>query len=519
MRLSLLNRRLALALSLMAAACKKDAPIPAGREPAPAAAAETIPVRAYPHARWRLANSSELDHVVLWASQILIRYEGANPDPAFAMADWHSRSSGGQRSRAEALKLARALREQAAKEPARFAELASRHSEEVTAPSLGGSIGGISASQLVFWPTVLDALAATRAGEVSEVVETLYGFHILLRRAPPPEDTVSGAHLVIAHQEAGWIQILGRKEAPKRSRDEALALAKQLYEKAKEKPEEFAALVEQYSDHRDAERGGDMGTWSTREPTFYPREVEILGGLPVGGVAAPVDSPVGFQVIQRTPNRSRERYAMDEIRLFFDPTRFAPDPSSQAAVSAKATEVALKLRTAPSRFDGFRKELCCSYSEQWEDGRGSPAVTDALSRLKPGQIAPEPIKTELSYVIAKRVEPPARDPVSVRFDLPEPSAPDVNALIRSHDNNFLREELGRVGDEVLAQMRLSEEAARRVTDLHGAERFKSMDTPELRSEAFTRLLSDVKQALPPDMYPLYLKLVDAHFAGVLLASQ
>jgi hypothetical protein len=204
--------------------------------------------------------------------------------------------------------------------------------------------------------------------------------------------------------------------------------------------------------------------------------------------------------------------------LFFDPSHSAPDASSPAAVLEKATELSKQLLAAPSRFDSLRKKLCCSYSEQWDEGRGSPAVTDALSRIKPRQIAREPVRSELSYVIAKRVDPPARAPASPSFDLPAPDAPDIVALVRARDDTFLRDEFRQVGEEVLGQMSLSEAAAQQVAALHGAGRFEALGTPELRSEAFAKLLSDVQQALGLD-YPRYRALVDAHFARVLLAGQ
>lgn len=512
--------RLLLIASLSSVSCQRGAPIIGGRVPAEPAASMSPTVSSYPRARWRLAAPEELDQVILWVSQILIRHDQSDPDPAFQPADWHSESPRPKRSRVEALVLARELREQASKDPAHFAALASSHSEDVATRSQAGSLGGIRASQLLLWPTVLDALAATPIGHVSEVVETSYGFHILQRRAPPPESTVSGAHIVIGHQAAGWVRILGRGEAPLRSRDEALALANQLYEQAKRKPPEFSALVAQYSEHRDAAHGGDMGTWSIREPSFYPRELEVLAGLAVGETAPPLDSPVGFQIIQRTPNRARGRFAVDEIRLFFDPARSAPDPTSPALVLEQASQLSAALRADPSRFYDIRKDLCCRYSEQWEEGRGSPTLTDALSRLQLGQITSEPIQTELSYVIAKRLDPPKRWPASVRFDLPQPSAPDVTAWLQAHDDTAFRDELGRLGEEVLNQVALSESEARQVRDLHREPgRFDRLGSPDLRSAAFQQLLERVQHVLEPDAYACYLALLDAHFTTLVLGGR
>lgn len=523
MQLSLLNRTALFSLLLTFAGCKEEVQVDRSTgalEPAQRAQSEGVTVTPYPRARWRLVNPIELDHVVLWVSQIVVRHGESNTDPAFAMADWHSGSPGGQRSRAEAFAIAQELHAQVANAPGRFAELARLHSEDAATQALGGSLGGITASQLGFWGNVLDALAATPPGQISRVVETPYGFHILQRRPAPPEDTVSGAHVVISHAEAGWIKILGKTgEGSERSRADALALATQLYEKARENPDEFDELVERHSEHRDASRGGDMGTWSTREPTFYPREVEILAGLAVGEVAPPVDSPVGFQIIRRVPNRPRERLAMAPIRLSFDPLRQAPDPAARASVLAQAMELSQLLRTAPSRFAELQAEICCLYPEHWLEGRGSPALTTALSRLEPGQIADEPILSEHSYVIPKRIEPPAQRPVATRYDLPDPDAPDILSLVGGRDGAFLRDELRSLGEEVIAGLPLPEPTAKQVTDLHGSSaRFQGLETPESRVAAFNTLMNDVKGLLGPETYPRYLALVAAHFEGVLLKT-
>jgi hypothetical protein len=349
------------------------------------------------------------------------------------------------------------------------------------------------------------------------VVETRYGFHVLQLRPPPPPQTVSGAHIVIAHDEAGWIRVIGRAEAPSRSRAEALALANELYERARRQPAAFSQLVEQYSEHGDAARGGDMGTWSTLEPSFFPREVEILAKLAVGEVAPPLDSPVGFQIIQRTPNRERELLAMDSIRLPFDPARFAPDPLAKPVVQTKATELVRLLREEPSRFLELKKGNCCDYVEQWQEGRSYPTLTTALLSLRVGEVASEPIESLGTYVIAKRVPPQPRAAAIITNELPSPEAPDIIAFLRSRDAAFVRNELQKLGDEVSATLSLSEAAAAEVRRLHRAETlFAQLGTSDSRVEAFKLLLGDVERVLDSTTYTNYLTLVNAHFERVLL---
>jgi hypothetical protein len=211
---------------------------------------------------------------------------------------------------------------------------------------------------------------------------------------------------------------------------------------------------------------------------------------------------------------------MEQVRLFFDPTRFAPDPAAKASVLAKATEYALELRRSPARFAELSQLSCCEYPETWVDGRGSPPLTNALSRLQPGEIASEPIQSEYSYVIPKRIEPPPSQPIVASYELPEPRVPDIQAVVGARDNAFLRTHLQSIGDEVLAADIWPKEVASRLATLHRSDqRFPAAGSPEVRLEAFRALLEEVKSLTGPSTYPRYVDLVNAHFERLLRPPQ
>ena len=69
------------------------------------------------------------------------------------------------------------------------------------------------------------------------------------------------------------------------------------------------ARVQVVLEHRDLSRDGDLGTWSSREASPFPREIERLQGLRVGEIAPPIDSPYGFQILLRTSVAERPLYA------------------------------------------------------------------------------------------------------------------------------------------------------------------------------------------------------------------
>jgi hypothetical protein len=225
---------------------------------------------------------------------------------------------------------------------------------------------------LSFTPAVLDAVATLRPTETSKVVETDQGFEILRRLEPPELQLLSGARIVIGYVGADRLEFLGGPRAT-RTRDEAFALASTVARELQNNPERFRDYVLRYSEHPDAARGGDFGTWSSREPTELARELVVLQGLDTGRVAPPLDSPVGFEVIQRTKNVPRVRYAMTAIKMAFDLQTPEGEPGSKEKVYEEISELSQQLNREPSRFDEFRDGYCCSRVEVWRNCSGPRA--------------------------------------------------------------------------------------------------------------------------------------------------
>ena len=101
------------------------------------------------------------------ASHILIQYKGSMRAGADVT-----------RSKDEARKLAEKLVADAKKPDADFAALAAEHSDGPSGPK-GGSLGTFERGQMV--PAFDDAVFPLKPGQVSGVVETDFGFHVILR--------------------------------------------------------------------------------------------------------------------------------------------------------------------------------------------------------------------------------------------------------------------------------------------------------------------------------------------------
>jgi len=99
------------------------------------------------------------------ASHVLIGYQGAT-------------RSGATRSKAEARKLAEQIARQA-KGGGDFAKLAEQHSDDKGSKARGGNLGSFERRRMV--KPFSDAAFALKPGQVSGVVESPFGFHIIKR--------------------------------------------------------------------------------------------------------------------------------------------------------------------------------------------------------------------------------------------------------------------------------------------------------------------------------------------------
>jgi hypothetical protein len=377
----------------------------------------------YPIARWRLAMFEELDRTPLWIGHIAIRHSQSQPE-AFRPFGWSPDSPPPNRSVAEAWALAEKVAALAAAAPNDFEELARKYSEDLVSKDDGGMLGGVRASQLVS-SGFLDVLAALKPGEVSKPFRTPYGFQILKRYAPPPEEKVAGERIVIGYRSAVSLAV-----EPQRSRAEALLLAKDVAEQALKGAQDFGTLVERYSESADKSQHGDIGVYSTRDPGYMPVEVQRLARLKVGEVTGPIDGPAGFEILRRVPVTPRTEYAMAMIELGFELDPAARE-ASQASALGKAEAMRRVLEAEPERFEEFQTNHCCERIDRWTRGRGDPTLADALDAIPVGTIAERPLLFKDRYLLVKRLDPSALPPEKPRLsELPNPSEPDYEALLR-----------------------------------------------------------------------------------------
>jgi peptidyl-prolyl cis-trans isomerase SurA len=158
----------------------------------------------------------------------------------------------------------------------------------------GGAMGWREVNRL---PSIfVDALKSLRTGDVSPVLRSPNGFHIVRVNDRRGQD----APLIVTQMHARHIliktsEIVSEKEARER------------LDKLKERLDnnaDFAELARLQSEDSSASRGGDLG-WLSPGDTV-PEFEKAMMALNTGEISAPVKTPFGWHVIQVIERRSQD---------------------------------------------------------------------------------------------------------------------------------------------------------------------------------------------------------------------
>ncbi len=209
------------------------------------------------------------------AQHILVQWKGATGAPDSV-----------QRTREEALTRAERILAEVRSPEASFPVAARAYSEDAMSAPIGGYVGTFVRGKMD--PRFEEAAFALQEGQISDIVETPFGFHIIRRI---PDTTIRVAHILVTF--AGVGQMIEKQ----RSQDEALKRALDAAFRAKQ-GEDFATLVQEYSDDTSsAKRGGVLPP--LRAGQTAPEFEDAAFRLRPGEVSDAVETEFGFHVIKR----------------------------------------------------------------------------------------------------------------------------------------------------------------------------------------------------------------------------
>jgi len=271
-------------------------------------------------------------------------------------------------------------------------------SDDVGSSAKDGRIGIIERPNLPpEFKSFADALFGIEVGQVSDVVETPIGFHIL-RRFEIVEYAAS--HILIQYKGADRADA-----AMVRTMEEAKKLAEEVLAKARAAGADFAALAKENSEGPSGPKGGSLGIFGPGQ--MIPAFEQALETMKPGDVKGPVETPFGFHVIRRD---KIERVGASHILITFQ--------NSDGSKATRSKEEALELAkevVANARKDGADfAALAAKYSEGPSGPRGGslgtfgrgrmvPAFDAAVFALEVGGVA-GPVETQFGYHIILRTE-------------------------------------------------------------------------------------------------------------------
>ncbi|MDP6776415.1 MAG: peptidylprolyl isomerase [Candidatus Latescibacteria bacterium] len=186
-----------------------------------------------------------------------------------------------------------------------FAQLARDFSDDDRTAPAGGDLGFFTKGQMV--PAFEEAAFSLAPGEVSEPVETEFGFH-LFKAEEVRESEVHVRHILFSLDSAA-------------AHRTAMELHKQIQEGA-----DFADLAREHSaDPGSAEGGGNLGVYSL--DTLPPAFAEAIRTMKLGDVSLPLRTEFGWhlvklnddrdtleEILQQDRVRKRFREALEEMR-------------------------------------------------------------------------------------------------------------------------------------------------------------------------------------------------------------
>ena len=235
------------------------------------------------------------------------------------------------KARAEAYSEANALLD-SLHHGADFAELAKKYSQDPGSASSGGDLGWAKRGQFV--PEFEHAVYDLKPGEISGIVETQFGLHIiqLLERRG---DLVHARHILI------------RIPHLQSDDDSVITFLDSLRAKAL-KGESVASLARAYSQDQDTrELGGDLGTVTYDQLKDNPTFLDTIRTMKVGEISQPIrvvfGKSYGFSIVYL-----RNRIPPHKINLDQDFDRL-----SSMALTMKQNEAYLKW------IDQLKKQIYC----------------------------------------------------------------------------------------------------------------------------------------------------------------
>lgn len=221
---------------------------------------------------------------------------------------------------------------------------------------------------------------------------------------------LNAAHILIQHEDS---QRAGADIT--RTKEEALALAVEIADKANADGADFAVLAREYSDGPSGPDGGDLGNFSPRQ--MVPEFSRATMKLKIGEVSAPVETPFGYHIILR-------KALLDDLNAAHILIQFVGSERAEPSVT-RTKEDALKFAKEIATLAKAEGADFAELAKEYSDGPSGPQGGD-LGQFAPNQMVPEFSSATMKLKIGA-VSDPVESPFGYHIILRKPLPRRISA--------------------------------------------------------------------------------------------
>jgi peptidyl-prolyl cis-trans isomerase SurA len=175
-----------------------------------------------------------------------------------------------------------------------FAQLASLYSDDPTGKE-GGDLGFFRKGDMI--PKFEEVAFALKPGEISKVVETEFGYHII-KVEEKKDDLLHARHILILVRPS--------QKDSLRTREPADSLYHQLLEGS-----DFGELAKKFSTDEESKKlGGELGWYPVDQMT--PEFREGVKDLQIGNVSPPLESQFGIHILKVLDRREQKKLTLED---------------------------------------------------------------------------------------------------------------------------------------------------------------------------------------------------------------
>jgi hypothetical protein len=350
------------------------------------------------------------------------------------------------------------------------------------------------------------------------------------------------SHIVVMHAGSNPAATFLRRPGwspdppmPSRSVDEARGRALMIADLAARSPERFEELARLYSDDVvTAADGGSLG--GIRAGHLPPEYLDALAAIRPGAVSHVFQTQAGFHIIMRRPLPPDEKVAGQRLVIRYRGTGGGREGTEGTRTRAEALtfarDVARQARSGQEPFDDLvrRYSECIDVEELGDLGVRStqdPGVWarefERLASLRIGEVA-EPLDGPIGFEVLLR-----RPPIALRnakperpahYELPDPTGPDLEAVVRGTDGDTLAQAARDLASEAGGALRIQPaplgQVEHRLRSL-AASFEQHADDPAARVASWQGTLGQLRSTLDADQFAEFERFLNARASQMIVA--